>query len=218
MVDFARIQNRIYYGYGKAAIRLGTTHTIYRSSNGINPIQSGNIITSMLIGIDYDYTYKKAKKYGTPVWQFLAENGLSLLQYDYLVSNTTTYFIIDVIPTDRLDPPLCVECNDTLTITRPTQPTGDGAVGYGGYSPATAETLLVNCPASLLEGKRGDSNSLKLPLDTRLPSYKVLLPYLGGINLRIGDFISSTTNNRLVISSVELSGLGWRLDATSVVS
>jgi hypothetical protein len=218
MVDFARIQQKIYKGYGKAAIRLGTSHAIYRSTDGNNPIKIGNFLFNQLVGIDQDYTYKKAKKYGDPTWQFLPENALLLQNFDYMVNQGNTYFIIDVMPTDRLNPILCVECNTIITVTRPTQPTGTGAVGYGGYLPATATTLLTSCPASVLEGTKGETNTLKLPLDTRSPYYKILLPYLGGIQLRISDLVSLPNGNRLVISSVELTGLGWRLQAGSVAA
>jgi hypothetical protein len=219
MADFASIQNRIYYGYGKAAQRLGTTHAVYRSADGNNPIQQANFIFNQLISVDQDLTYKKAQKYNDPVWQFLPANGLLLQNFDYFVSPSgINYFITDIVPDDRLTPPTCVECNEVITITRPTQPTGKGAVGYGGYLPGTAEVLLTSCPASVLEGFRGEANALKMPLDTRSPYYKILLPYLGDITLRISDLISLSDGTRLVISSVELADMGWRLQAGSVVA
>jgi hypothetical protein len=219
MADFALIKNKIYSkGYYNVAKRLGVQFSIYRSADGNNPIKIGNFLFNQLISIDQDWTYKKAKKYGDPSWRFFPGNGLILQNFDYMVGPDNTYFISDVNSNERLNPILCVECNTIITVTRPTQPTGTGAVGYGGYLPATATTLLTSCPASVLEGTKGETNTLKLPLDTRSPYYKILLPYLGGIQLRISDLVSLPNGNRLVISSVELTGLGWRLQAGSVAA
>jgi hypothetical protein len=220
MADFARIQNRIYTkGYEKSAIHLGTEHTIYRSTDGIDPLKDDNLFGTRLISVDQNYKYTTTKKYGDSVWQFLMTDGLTLRNYDYFVSPSgTIYFIADIAPDNRLNPPLCVECNKIITITRPTQPTGIGAVDYGAYLPSTATELLVSCPASVLEGTKGEANAVKFPLDTRSPYYEILLPYLGGVNLRIGDFIADQNDYRLVISSVELTGLGWRLQAGSVAA
>lgn len=102
MVDFARVQNRIYYGYGKAATRLGTNHDIYRTTNPINPIQAANFFATQLFSVDQNLKYMSPKKYGDLIWQFLPFNGLVLQNYDYFVNSTTTYFIADIAPTDRL--------------------------------------------------------------------------------------------------------------------
>lgn len=214
MVDFARIQNRIYYGYGKAAQRLGVSHDIYRSATAIDPLNSANLIQTLFVSIDQDYTYNKPAKYGDPVWQFLPENGLSLLNFDFMVNPDNIYYIIDVDPTDRLSPPICVECNKTITISRPSVSQQPGANGYSEYLPGTATILYSNCPAAMIEYSRGDNTtSMKIPTSVKMPQYKVYLPMLGDVQIITGDIVQDSNNNRFAVSSVEITDLGYRLMA-----
>jgi hypothetical protein len=211
MANFARIQNRIYYGYGKAAIHLGVTHDIYRSATAVNPIDSGNLIDSLLVSVDEDLKYNKPSRYGHPTWQFLPEDGLTLQNFDFMVGSIT-YFIVDIAPTDRLSPPLCIECDNVVTITRPSNPLSAGANGYSQYQPGTATPLYTSCPAALIEYSRGDnSTSMKIPTSVKMPQYKVFLPLLGGVQLQTGDILQDANNNRYAISSVEQTTLGYRL-------
>ena len=215
MVDYARIQNRIYYGYGKAAIRLGTTNSIYRSSNGINPIQSGNLIGAQLIGFDQDYKYTKARKYGDMTWQFLPQNGLALEVYDYLVGSEFTYFIVDVIPDGRLSPPLCVECNDSISIFSPSNaPLVAGSNPIQQFTNYGA-TLVQNAPVALLEHTRFDTNNLKLPTSVKLPMYEITMPDFDDIEIMPGHFLIDSIGRRMVIISAEQTkkSLGFRLIA-----
>lgn len=213
MVNFARIQNKIYKGYGKAAERLGSTHAIYRSASAINPIQNPNLIGNQLISVDQDFTYVKARKYGDPTWQFMAEDGLSLQKFDFMVNSQNTYYIVDIKPVERLNPPICVECNTTLTITRPYDALIPGNNPPVSYQIGSAQALYTNCPASLIEGSRGDNQNMKLPTSVRMPLYKILLPFLGNVELKSGDIIQDAKNIRYALTSIELTGLGYRLQA-----
>jgi hypothetical protein len=216
MANFARIQNRIYYGYGKAAIRLGTAHNVYRSSDGNNPIQPANLLFSQLIGIDQDYTYMKAKKYGDPVWQFLPENGLLLRNYDYFVSPSgVTYFIVDVIPDDRLNPPTCVECNAILSLYRPTNTRTPGTNPYQAFDPFTSPKILSNCPVSILQHSKTDASNMKLPTSVKLPFYNILIPEFDNIIINTGDVIVDNKGRRLVVINAEQTkkSLGFRIMA-----
>lgn len=217
MVAFARIQELIYKGYGKAAIRLGTTHDIYRSTDGINPIQEENKQTAQLISIDENLKYTSARKYGDMTWQFLPENGLVLQNYDYMVGASTTYFIGDIAPDDRLSPPLCVECNNTISIFIPKNNPTKGAnptQQFNNYGPNGAN-LIKNCPVALLEHTRFDANTLKLPTSVKLPMFEITMPEFDNIIIEPGYFINDIYGKRLVILSAERTKktLGFRIIA-----
>lgn len=218
MANFARIQNRIYYGYGKAAQRLGTTHSIYRSATGIDPIEDGNLIGEQLISVDNDYKYNKAKKYNDPVWQFLPEDGAELQNYDYFISESgVIYFIVDILPDDRLTPPVCVECNSRVSISRPTRPLTPGKQdSYIGYIPADSTPILTDCPASVLQHSRMESNNMKLPTSARLPFYSILLPNFDGVLVKTGDIIQDSEDRRMSVINAELTKktLGLRIIAS----
>lgn len=218
MANFARIQNRIYYGYGKAAQRLGTAHAVYRSADGNNPIQPANFLFNQLISIDQNYKYTSAKKYGDPVWQFLPENGLVLQNYDYLVSpNGINYFIVDIVPDDRLNPPTLVECNAIITISDPSNaPLTPGKNTYQAFNQETSPKILINCPASILQYTRMDSSNMKLPTSVRLPMYSILLPDFDGVNIKTGALIVDDSGRRLSVITCEQTKktLGLRILAS----
>lgn len=216
MANFALIQRKIYYGYEKAAIRLGTTHNIYRSTDGIDPIKAANLIGTRLISIDQNYKYMSAKKYGDPVWQFLMTDGLTLQNYDYMVSpGGINYFIVDIKPDNRLNPPTCVECNDIVSVFRTTSTRTAGENPYQTYNPATTPTLLKNCPASVLQHNRTDAQNMKLPTSVKLPFYSILLPEFDDIIIKTGDVIIDSKGRRYAAINAERTkkSLGFRIIA-----
>jgi hypothetical protein len=210
MVDFARVQNRIYYGYGKAAVRLGTELAIYRSADGQNPIQMGNFLFNQLVGIDQDYKYMKGRKYGDMTWQFLPENGLLLQNYDYMVGSQFTYFIADVIPDGRLNPPLCVECNAIITINELSNTKTAGSNPYQQY---VQKPILVNCPVSILAYTRMDGDNMKLPTSVKNPTYNITAPNFDDVIIKTGYEIDDDKGRRLVVISAETTkhSLGLRI-------
>jgi len=219
MVDFARVQNRIYYGYGKAAIRLGTQHAIYRTLNPINPIQAANLVGNTFISIDQNLKYMTPKKYGDLVWQFLPFDGLSLQDFDYMVGGTTTYFIADIAPDDRLSPPLCVECNAVISVNRPTNaPLPAGTVPYQQYQPATSVLKVQAMPCMLLQHSKIDAHNLKLPTSVKLPYFAITIPEIDGLDVITGDIITDDNGRRLAVISSELTRrtLGLRIVAVEL--
>lgn len=210
MVDFARVQNRIYYGYTKAAQRLGTTHAIYRSSNGINPLQMSNFQFNTRISIDQDFKYVKGRKYGDMSWQFLPEDGLTLRTYDYMVGSEFTYFIADIAPDGRLNPPLCVECNAVITLNGLRSPL---VSGKNPYQQIVQQPILVNCPAAILEYTRMDMSNMKLPTSVKNPTYNITVPEFDSVIIQTGDEIDDDKGRRMVVIAAEITSksLGLRI-------
>lgn len=213
MVDFARIQNRIYYGYTKAAIRLGTAHNVYRPLTLIDPLQTAYFLKSVLISVDQNLKYTSTRKYGDNLWQFLPVDGLTLQNYDYFTNSTSTYFISDIAPDDRLSPPLCVQCNTKIDIARPSNlPLTPGTNAYQQYQPASSTLIVKNCPVSFLQHGRMDASNMKLPTSVKLPYYAITMPDLN-LNLKTDDVVTDTRGRRLSILSAERTkkGLGFRI-------
>lgn len=212
MVDFARIQNRIYYGYGKAAFRLGTAHDIYRSASAINPIQANNLFKNIKVSIDQNLTYKTTSKYNDPAWQFLPEDGLTLQPYDFMTGAGNTYFIADIAPYARLTPPLCIECNTTISIDATGHTLSEGLNSYQELAPLTR--IVENCPVSFLEYTRAGSDNMKLPTSGKMPYYNIIMPGFDGLEVDTG-YIITEGNRRLTVLTAELSNksLGLRIMA-----
>lgn len=215
MVDFARVQNRIYYGYGKAATRLGTSHAIYRSANGIDPIQQPNFLFNQLISVDENLKYTKAKKYGDMQWQFLPENGLLLQNYDYMVSPSGIhYFIVDIIPDDRLTPPTCVECNAIISLFDLSNTLNPGGNPYQQF-PGDKTTILSNCPAAVMQYTRMDMDNMRLPTSVKMPTYSILVPDFDDVVIKSGQEIEDDKGRHMVVIVAEQTkkNLGLRIIA-----
>ncbi len=220
MANVVTIQNKVYYGYSKAAAKLGLTFNQYRSSSAINPIQSGNFLRTILASNSVNWAYDKANKYGNAIWNCLIDGRLTQVG-DYIVGTRDTFFIAAM---QSIMPILAVECNRTITITRTIQ-LGDqqagttpttGYVGYVGrnINNSNSEKIIMqNIPCSILEGSRGQFNKVGLPTDTKMPEWKILLPRLGGVLVGTGDFILDDLGGRYTVISDEDTDFGWRLTA-----
>lgn len=212
MANALYIQDKIYYGYAQAAIRLGTNFDVYRAPNPIVPIQQRNFVQTMLMSLNPAWNYMKANKYGNAVWQAVVDGRLTQVG-DYLVGTQDRYlFTHFIICMDLMLPINSVECNRVVTIQRPAQNTKPGyQEDYAGYSPLTATVLAQNLPVSILEQNRGTPNKMKLPTDARMPIWTFLAPNLGGVSYQNGDIVTDEVNQRYVMVSPEETEFGWRV-------
>lgn len=206
-MDGATLNSRIHAGYARVARYIGTTYAHYRPANASTPIAAGNKLADLPVSLNaQDPRYSKPNSYGKALW-FAVADGAQLAVGDYIEGAQGILFVAAVQP---LLPILVVECNRTVSIRRPQQQTGVGAVGYGGDTDANEVALMTAWPASVLQGGNGDRNAL-LPGDSRNPMFTVLLPHYAGVTLRIADLITDDLGGRYVVASAELTDLGWRL-------
>jgi len=110
-------------------------------------------------------------------------------------------------------PILAIQCNHFVTVTRQTQNDGNTQGQYFGYTPATATTIASNVPCSILFGNKGSRNEQKLPSDTHLGFWTILLPYLDNTVYENKDIIIDENEFRYVVDTAELTTLGWRIMA-----
>lgn len=210
-MDGTRLQAKIYAGYAKAAAKIGLSFSQYRPTAGTEATAAGNLVGTLLASFNaQDFAYQKPNKYGNAVWYCLAD-GTQLAPGDYLTGNGSTYFIAAMQP---LLPILAVECNRVLTLYRPQQQTGVGAVGYGGNTEENQTAIASGFPASVLQGSKGQRGEVNLPGDVRSPWWVMLLPNLpGNAYLRTNDIAIDDFGRRYTFSSVEQTDLGWRITA-----
>ena len=212
-MDGPTLQAKIYQGYAKAAQRLGLACSQYRPTSALSSaIAAGNLVRTLQASFNAkDFAYGKAQDYGKATWYCLAD-GTQLAPSDYLVRpDGVPFFIAAQQP---LLPILAVECNRVVNVLRPQQQAGVGAQGYGGDTVALETPLVTGFPASVLAGSKSDRALVNLPGDVRNPAWNVLLPELpGDVFLRIEDVITDDQAKRYVISSAELTELGWRINA-----
>ena len=159
--------------------------------------------------------YGKPNKYGHPTWFGLFDGALTK-PGDYLTNASDGTFFIAA--QQQALPILLVQCNRTINVLRPQQQAGVGALGYGGDTAANETTLMTAWPASVLQGTKGEKGDAILPGDVRSPWWAILLPAYPGVTLRAADIITDELSRRYVISSAELSDLGWRITAMQAVT
>lgn len=210
-MDAAKLQARIYAGYAAAAQRIGYPADQYRPGSAVNPLAPANHLRSLPVSFNAeDMGYKRPNKYGKPTWFGLLDGRLTQVG-DYLVSQQDgTYFIA---AQQTALPILLVQCNRTIDVLRPQQQSGVGAAAYGGNTSAGETALMRQWPASVLQGTKGEKNDAQLPGDVRSPWWAILLPAFPGVTLRSADIITDDLARRYVISSAELTDLGWRITA-----
>lgn len=206
-MDAAKLQKKVYAGYGKAALRIGPLFSLYRPSSPINPFQYGPVASLNASFNAEDMKYGRPNKYGKPTW-FCLVDGTQTQVGDYLINDTQTFFIAAMQP---ILPILAVDCNRTINVLRPQQQTGLGAVGYGGDTDENETPLMTGWPASVLQGTKGEKGEVNLPGDVRNPWWQMLFPAFQDVNLRTGDIITDDLQRRYIVSSAEKTDLGWRL-------
>jgi hypothetical protein len=209
-MDGAKIQQKVYRGYAIAASKIGTAYSQYRPVTAdITALQP--ISTSLLASFNAeDMTYSKPNKYAKPTWYALLD-GTQTQVGDYLVGAEGTFFIA---AQQALLPILAVECNRTLSFARPQAQSDLGAVtNYEGNTSATQTPLAAGWHASVLQGTKGEKNEVGLPGDVRNPWWSILCPAIPGVTLRTTDLAFDDLGRRYILSSVELTDLGYRMTA-----
>ena len=207
-MDAATLQGKIYDGYSKAAERIGLATSIFRPASATTPLAS--LIGTTFASFTQNLEYSKFNKYGNSTWTALHDGSLTT-PGDYMINSEGTWFI----GAQQLTLPiLAVQCNRVISVLRPTQPTGVGAVGYGGDIVGTEAVLMQGWPASVLQGSKGEKNPAGIPGDERLPWWELLFPSFPGVILNTSDVITDDLGRRYIISSPELTDLGWRIVAS----
>lgn len=210
-MDGIALSALIYKGRGKAAAHIGLPCNIFRPLTATAPLT--NLIATLPAAFNSgDTTYLRANEFNDPIW-YADYDGTQTQPGDYLV-RVMDGKIWFVSAQQQILPTMVVDCNRVVNVLRPQQQTGVGAQGYGGDTVGLETPLITGFPASILVGPKSDKSIVNLPGDVRNPSWAVLLPSLpGNIYLRNEDVITDDQSRRYVISSAELSDLGWRIMA-----
>lgn len=216
-MDADDIQALINLGYGLGAQFLGRSASWYRPFDPTRPaISDLTLQGSILLRVDPNPSFNASRpmQYGKPVLYGLYDRT-NTLPGDYLVSDQGTYLIASQ---ENLNPALLVQCNTTVTITRPSlaYPNHDPSMAYAG-APGSDTVILQQFPASLLDKSRGEKGPVGLALDAqKIGTYEMLLPILPGSTIIMtNDYVIDQQGNRYSVSAPESSPLGWRVEITS---
>lgn len=100
-----------------------------------------------------------------------------------------------------------------VTVTRPTQPTGVGAVGYGGQMPSTEiPEIATAVDASIQVAKEHGSPDAKLPGDSMKTLWKIVIPAYTGVakgTINTRDIITDELGVRYQVLAPYWNSLGY---------
>jgi hypothetical protein len=212
----ARLQDKIQRGLGRAARVIGAWCDAYRPADNSDPLQPKNRFLRLKASFSpQDTRYSKPAGYGEPAWSGIFDAAYTRAG-DYIVRAASKQGANDggvwfIAAQQPLLPVLCVRATRIVSAARPAAPGAAGVSGYGGVTVATATPLFTAWPASMRAAGGSGLDQVDLPADAPPGAWSVLLPTIPGVLLRTGDLITDDLARTAVVSSAELTDLGWRL-------
>lgn len=213
-MDGLRLADRLAYGAGCAARRVGFLHDAYRHAGPAQPLDLANRFMRLCVAFVLPGgAVSGPSGFGVPFRQAWADWSY-LRVGDYLAGPEGVVFVASIEPPK---PMLVVMTNALVALVRPGAPGQAGLNGYGAVGPGTEQPLITGYPASLLAGGTGDRTRNGLPDDSKIPGFSALLPVVEGIVPQVADILMNERNERYVVTSVEETGGVWRLSAVQAV-
>lgn len=213
-MDADRLSDKVFAGYGRASKRVGPSVEIYRPQSAFNPLAQGNrvgeINAAFTVHGSRNFNFESPSDHNKPLFHVLAD-ARELQVGDYLrdpFHRVGIFFIASITPAM---PPLGVNCNLTVDITKPGQAQPIGLSSYSGSTAGNAVAVMTGWPASVL--RRTVLREQYLPQDAGVASFQILMPAFGDIIIRPGMHVSDNLGSRYTITMAEIQDLGWRLEA-----
>jgi len=214
-MDGVRLADRLSYGAGCAARRVGFVHDAYRPDGAEMPVDPMRRFLRLPVAFVLPGGSVGAPSgFGVPFRQAWADWSY-LRVGDYLAGPEGTVFVAAIEPPK---PMLVVMTNAVVGVSRAAAPLLAGLNGYGAVLPATQHVLLSGFPASVLVGGVDDRTRAGLPDDTKVPGFTALLPAVPCVQPRVADIVTNERAERFVITAVEQVGSVWRLNMVQAVS
>lgn len=214
-MDGVKLADRLAYGAGCAARRVGFLHDAFRPVEPEAPLDlarrflrlcvayvlpGGSVTAPGGLGMPYRQAWAD--------WSYLRPG-------DYLAGPEGVVFVASIEPPK---PMLVVMTNAVVTLARPGAPVLAGLNQYGAVTPRNETILLRDFPASLLAGGMGDRTRAGLPDDTKVPGFIALMPVVGCVTPQVGDLLLDELGRRFVLTSMEGLGAVWRFSVVQAVS
>lgn len=214
-MDGVRLADRLAYGAGCVARRVGFLHDAYRPNGPEAPIDLARRFLRLCVAFVLPGGSTTAPAgFGVPYRQAWADWSY-LRPGDYLAGPEGTVFVAEIEPPK---PMLVVMTNCVARLARPAAPVLAGLNPYGAVLPQTETVLVTDYPASLLVGGIGDRTRIGLPDDTRVPGFTALLPVVAEVQPRVADVFSDERGERFIVTAVEQVAAVWRLSLVQAVS
>ncbi|MGE4482016.1 hypothetical protein [Acidocella sp.] len=213
-MDGVRLADRLAYGAGCAARRVGFLHDAYRPAGPCAPLDLVNRFMRLCVALVLPGGGVTGPGgFGVPFRQAWADWSY-LRVGDYLAGPEGVMFVASIEPPK---PMLVVMTNAVVTLARPGGMRQVGLNAYGAVEPATEAPLITGYPVGFLAGGTGDRTRSGLPDDGKVPGFSVLLPVVEEVIPQVADILTNERGERYAVNSVEETGGVWRLTAVQAV-
>jgi len=214
-MDGVKLADRLAYGAGCVARRVGFVHDAYRPDGPVAPVD----LDKRFLRLSVAYVLPGGSvgapsAFGVPFRQAWADWSY-LRVGDYLSGPEGTVFVAAIEPPK---PMLVVMTNAVMSLERPAAPALVGLNPYSAVLPATRIPLFSGFPGSVLAGGIDDRTRIGLPDDTKLPGFVALLPMVEAVRPHQADILTTERKERFVVTGIETVSGVWRLSLTPVVS
>lgn len=200
-MDGATIQDRISKGWGIVARQIGQPYIVYKPNGNANPVASRNRVIKLFAEFSPGTAGQPGVSgYGGALWRGTL-NSLYTNPGYYLVSGEAVFFVASQWP---LQPIQCIRTTDTISIAR-TQMVPPGA--YSGFVTDLAEQIIIAWPACLMANSAHIGGGLP---ESRFGNWTAYLPVLPA-EPQAADVVTDLQGRYFVVSSAQLTALGWRL-------
>ena len=214
-MDGVKLADRLAYGAGCAARRVGFVHDAFRPDGPEGPLDPARRFLRLAVAYVLPGGGVSAPGgFGVPFRQAWADWSY-LRPGDYLAGPEGVAFVAQIEPPK---PVLVVMTNAVVTLARPAAPVLAGLNPYGAAVRATEAVLVRGFPASVLAGGGAERAKAGLPDDARLPGFIALLPVVEGVQPGVDDVLVDERSGRFVLTAVERVGAVWRLSLVQAVS
>jgi hypothetical protein len=205
MTRSAQIQNALHRGLGAAARGVGTWFNAYRPRSATDPLDSANCFLRLPATFLPQREIQDVS-HGHRVWQGVFDAAYTR-PGDYFSDDEHVFFVFAQEP---FQPVLCIGTNRVVSIRRPSAPVAAGVNGYGGVLRRDAIAVLTRWPAGVVTPSETVGRT-DLPADAGLARWSVWLPPAPIPVLRTGDLLQDDLGRNGVVTTADLSALGWLL-------
>ena len=216
-MDGARLHDLVHKGYGIAARNVGLTYDVFRPLDIMAPL-AGPAITSGFKASFQPYKSSFSWRWQSSHHEALRDGLLDAreLQHgDYFVGSDGTYALISI---GHANPPVCIACNRTVGVYKPSTSAPLGLGPYSGQTAANEVAVMAGWPMSMRK-ERSAAPMGRLPGSDGASGTEVLLPCRWpAVVIEPGFILRDDLDQRHVVSAVELTDLGWRIGATQAVT
>lgn len=213
-MDGVRLADRLAYGAGCAARRVGFLHDAFRPEGPLQPVELARRFLRLCVAFVLPGgTVGAPAGLAVPYRQAWADWSY-LRVGDYLAGPEGVAFVAQIEPPK---PMLVVMTNAVMSLARPARPLLAGLNQYGAVMPGTETFLLDGFPASLLTGGMGARTNMGLPDDVKVPGFVALLPVVPGVTPQVADVMSDELGRRFVVTGFEILNAVWRISLVQAV-